>query len=133
MTDGVSVSRLDHLVLTVADVDATCDFYERVLGMTAVTFETATGRRRALAFGDQKINLHPAGGEFEPKAAKATPGSADLCLIAETPLDEVAAHLDACGVAVIEGPVARSGAVGPITSLYFRDPDGNLIEVANYD
>jgi len=123
------IDRLDHLVLTVRDVDATCAFYARVLGMDVVTFGQG---RRALAFGRQKINLHPAGREFEPKAARPTPGSADLCLIAAAPLDEVIAHLSACGVAIEEGPVARTGATGPIRSVYFRDPDGNLIEVSTY-
>ena len=124
------IDRLDHLVLTVRDVDATCSFYVRVLGMQIVTFGEA---RKALAFGRQKINLHQAGREFEPKAALPTPGSADLCLITDVPLDEVIAHLAACGVAVVEGPVMRTGATGPIRSVYFRDPDGNLIEVSNYD
>jgi len=123
------IDRLDHLVLTVRDVDATCSFYVRVLGMQLVTFG---GERKALAFGRQKINLHQAGREFEPKAALPTPGSADLCLITDVPLDEVIAHLTACDVAVVEGPVMRTGATGPIRSVYFRDPDGNLIEVSNY-
>ena len=123
------IDRLDHLVLTVRDVDATCSFYVRVLGMQIVTFGEA---RKALAFGRQKINLHQAGREFEPKAALPTPGSADLCLITDVPLDEVIAHLAACDVAVVEGPVMRTGATGPIRSVYFRDPDGNLIEVSNY-
>ena len=123
------IDRLDHLVLTVRDVDATCSFYVRVLGMQLVTFGEA---RKALAFGRQKINLHQAGREFEPKAALPTPGSADLCVITDVPLDEVIAHLTACGVAVVEGPVMRTGATGPIRSVYFRDPDGNLIEVSNY-
>ncbi|HJW50453.1 MAG TPA: VOC family protein [Burkholderiaceae bacterium] len=124
------IDRLDHLVLTVRDVDATCSFYVRVLGMQVVTFGEA---RKALAFGRQKINLHQAGREFEPKAALPTPGSADLCLITDVPLDEAIAHLTTCGVAVVEGPVMRTGATGPIRSVYFRDPDGNLIEVSNYD
>jgi len=124
------IDRLDHLVLTVRDVDATCSFYVRVLGMQIVTFGEA---RKALAFGRQKINLHQAGREFEPKAALPTPGSADLCLITDVPLDEAIAHLTACAVAVVEGPVMRTGATGPIRSVYFRDPDGNLIEVSNYD
>lgn len=122
------LDRLDHLVLTVADVEATVAFYERVLGMTGVTF---AGGRRALAFGEQKINLHPHGREFEPKALRPTPGSADLCFLTGVPLAEVQAHLAACGVAVIEGPVRRTGATGPILSVYLRDPDGNLIELAN--
>jgi catechol 2,3-dioxygenase-like lactoylglutathione lyase family enzyme len=121
--------RLDHIVLTVADLDATIAFYERVLGMQTITF---AGGRKALAFGNQKINLHQRGREFEPKAHAPTPGSADICLIASTPIAEVLAHLERCQVPVLEGPVPRTGALGPITSVYFRDPDGNLIEVANY-
>jgi catechol 2,3-dioxygenase-like lactoylglutathione lyase family enzyme len=125
----VKIDRLDHLVLTVADLEKTCDFYERVLGMSAVTFGEG---RRALVFGRQKINLHLAGREFDPKAQLPTPGSADLCFIAETPLDQALAHLARCEVAVIEGPVERTGALGPMLSVYFRDPDSNLIEVSNY-
>jgi len=123
------IERIDHIVLTVADIAATCEFYARVLGMEIVTFG---GGRTALAFGRQKINLHLQGHEFEPKAARPTPGSADLCLIASTPLAEVVDHLRRCNVAVSEGPVARTGATGPIESVYFRDPDANLIEVSNY-
>ncbi len=132
---SISVTRLDHLVLTVVDIDATCDFYRRVLGMTPETFGTASrngGPRRALVFGGQKINLHQVGSEFEPKAALAAPGSADICLITKTPPAKVIRHLQDCAVEVIEGPVARTGAMGEIVSVYFRDPDGNLIEVANY-
>jgi catechol 2,3-dioxygenase-like lactoylglutathione lyase family enzyme len=126
---GMEIDRIDHLVLTVADVEATVEFYRTVLGMAPVTFGAG---RRALAFGRHKINLHQAGREFEPKARRPTPGSADLCLIAGTPLAEVRRQLDAHGVRVEEGPVERTGATGPITSVYFRDPDGNLIEVSNY-
>ncbi|OLB77776.1 MAG: VOC family virulence protein [Actinobacteria bacterium 13_2_20CM_2_71_6] len=121
---------LDHLVLTVADLDATIRFYQRVLGMRPVVFGDG---RHALSFGTSKINLHQAGRELSPRAARATPGSADLCLVAATPLPDVVAHLDREGVPVEEGPVARTGALGPMTSFYFRDPDGNLIEVCNYD
>ncbi len=124
----MNIDGLDHLVLTVADVEATVAFYRRALGMTAVSFGEG---RRALAFGSQKINLHPHGREFEPKAARPTPGSADLCFLTEMPLAEVQAHLTANGIAILEGPVRRTGATGPILSVYFRDPDGNLIEVAN--
>jgi catechol 2,3-dioxygenase-like lactoylglutathione lyase family enzyme len=126
----VEIDRIDHLVLTVADVSATCDFYSRVLGMEVVTFG---GGRKALAFGRQKINLHTHGSEFEPKAARATPGSADICLITSDDLSSVLAHLNACGVPVVEGPVSRTGALGPITSIYLRDPDANLIEVSSYE
>ena len=123
------IERLDHFVLTVRSIADTVAFYERVMGMQAVTFGAG---RFALAYGQQKINLHEAGREFEPKAERPTPGSADLCFITATPLPAVIAHLDACGVPVLEGPIARTGALGPIMSVYFLDPDQNLIEVSNY-
>jgi len=122
------IDALDHLVLTVADIDATCAFYTRTFGMRETRFGEA---RRALAFGTQKINLHPYRNEFEPKAAQPTPGSADLCFLTATPLDEVVAHLAAERVKIVEGPVERTGAAGPIRSVYVRDPDGNLIEISN--
>jgi catechol 2,3-dioxygenase-like lactoylglutathione lyase family enzyme len=125
--ERMKIERLDHLVLTVADVQASCDFYARVLGMEVVTFGQG---RRALTFGQQKINLHPHGREFEPKARAPTPGSADLCLLIDTPIAQAEAQLHALGVAIEDGPVARTGATGPIQSLYFRDPDGNLIEIS---
>ncbi len=128
----MKVIRLDHLVLTVADLDVTCDFYCRVLGMEDVRFSSGGLTRRALTFGEQKINLHQVGAEFEPKAADPKPGSADLCLIVEEPMEQVIAHLKDKGVAMEEGPVARTGATGPILSVYFRDPDANLIEVSRY-
>jgi catechol 2,3-dioxygenase-like lactoylglutathione lyase family enzyme len=124
------ISRLDHLVLTVADVELTVDWYVRVLGMGAVTFGAD---RRALTFGEQKINLHLVGHEIEPKAAHPTRGSADLCLVTPLPLDEVQQHLASVGAVVELGPVARTGATGAITSLYLRDPDDNLIEISSYD
>lgn len=120
--------RIDHLVLTVASIEQSCDFYARVLGMGVETFCEG---RKALTFGNQKINLHRAGHEFEPKADRPTPGSADLCFISDTPIDDVIVHLQAEGVAIEEGPVRRTGATGPILSVYFRDPDHNLIEVSN--
>jgi catechol 2,3-dioxygenase-like lactoylglutathione lyase family enzyme len=125
----VEIDRLDHLVLTVADIDRTVAFYRDVLGMRPVVFG---GGRTALAFGRSKINLHPAGHEFEPKAASPAPGSADLCLITRDPLDVVTAELREHGVAVEEGPVERTGATGTIRSVYVRDPDGNLVELSNY-
>jgi|SRR5882757_1525471 len=125
----MKISHIDHLVLTVADLDATCEFYSRVLSMEVVTFG---GGRRALSFGHQKINLHQHGHEFEPKAARPTPGSVDICLIAETQISDVLAYLKACNVAVEQGPIARTGAKGSINSVYFRDPDSNLIEISNY-
>ena len=123
------IARIDHFVLTVASIEATCAFYSDVLGMEVVTF---AGGRRALSFGAQKINLHEVGREFEPKAVRPTAGSGDFCLIADTPLEEVIALLQARGVAIEEGPVRRTGATGPIRSVYFRDPDDNLVEIANY-
>jgi len=125
----VRVDRLDHLVLTVADIGATVGFYTRVLGMKAVTFGPG---RTALTFGTSKINLHEAGREFEPKALRPTPGSADVCLIVDDDIGEVITELAAAGIAIEEGPVARTGATGPIVSCYIRDPDQNLIELSNY-
>ena len=123
------IDRLDHLVLTVADIERTCRFYQQVLGFEVVSFR---GNRKALSFGRQKINLHQIGNEFEPKALRPTAGSADLCLIAATPLDRVMEELRAAGVAIEEGPVERTGALGAIRSVYIRDPDQNLIEISNY-
>lgn len=125
----MTVDHLDHLVLTVRDVEATCTFYEQVLGMKVTTFGEG---RKALHFGEQKINLHQRGKEFEPKAQTPTSGSADLCFVTQTSPQEVIAHLEACEVAIIEGPVSRTGALGQMTSVYFRDLDGNLLEVSSY-
>ncbi len=122
------IDSIDHVVLTVRDIDATLAWYERVLGMRAVTFGEG---RRALAFGDQKLNLHQAGREFEPKARTPVPGSVDLCFTTDVPLDDVAAHLRDAGATVELGPVAKTGARAALRSLYVRDPDGNLIEIAN--
>jgi catechol 2,3-dioxygenase-like lactoylglutathione lyase family enzyme len=122
------IDHLDHLVLTVTNIDAAIDFYTRILGMSVTTFR---GDRKALTFGQSKINLHQAGSEFEPKAAKPTPGSADLCFLTGQPLDEVITELDAAGITIEEGPVERTGAAGPLLSVYVRDPDSNLIEVSN--
>lgn len=127
---AMKIERLDHLVLTVRDIDATIEFYTRVLGMEAVTFGAG---RRALAFGRQKINLHPAAAPFGRHALHPTPGSGDLCFIAAEPIEDVVAHLRRVGVAIEDGPATRTGALGPITSVYFRDPDQNLIEVSRYD
>ena len=126
----MNINRLDHLVLTVNDIEATCSFYKRVLGMEVVVFG---GGRKALSFGAQKINLHQKGEEYEPKASKPTPGSGDLCFITRVPISEVIAHLNSCGIEIIEGPTRRTGATGPTISVYFRDPDLNLIEVSNYE
>jgi catechol 2,3-dioxygenase-like lactoylglutathione lyase family enzyme len=130
----VGLLGLDHLVLTVRDIDTSVRFYRDVLGMTVEHFSVADGSRRlALKFANQKINLHQAGAEFEPKAARATAGSADLCFLTGDHLADWQAHFLAQGIDVIEGPVARTGAEGAIISLYVRDPDGNLIEVSTYD
>ena len=125
----MKINRIDHLVLTVKDIDETCRFYRSVLGMDVLTF---LDDRKALLFGEQKINLHQYGQEFEPKAEHPTPGSADLCFITKTPIFDAAAHVQSRGVKIIEGPSPKTGARGPIDSIYFRDPDGNLIEVSNY-
>ena len=123
------IDHLDHLVLTTADLDRCIAFYTRVLGMTLETFGAG---RKALRFGRQKINLHEAGREFEPKAHRPTPGALDLCFVADRPLDDVIARLRALGAAIVEGPVQRTGATGPIRSVYLRDPDQNLVEIAEY-
>ena len=127
--DTLQIDRLDHLVLTVADIEITCEFYSQALGMQVITFGK---NRKVLSFGQQKINLHQHGHEFEPKAAYPTPGSADLCFITSIPLGEIMRHLESIGVSVVAGPVSRMGAVGTIHSLYLHDPDGNLIEISNY-
>ena len=123
------IERLDHLVLTVADISRTCDFYNRVLGMEVVTFGEG---RTALRFGQQKINLHSADNVPNLVADKPTPGSGDLCFITNTPLAEVVSHLEKCGVPIVAGPGPRAGAIGTIQSVYIRDPDQNLVEVSNY-
>ena len=123
------IERIDHLVLTVSDIEASCKFYTTVLGMAEISFGQG---RRAVTFGNQKINFHQAGKELEPKALQPTPGSADLCFITSDPLSEVVKHLQNIGVEIIEGPVERSGASGQMTSVYIRDPDQNLIEIASY-
>lgn len=128
-----NLTRIDHFVLTADDVDASVAFYTRVLGMVAEQFHPADGTIRwALVFGANKINLHQAGDEFKPNAQAATVGSQDVCFISDDPLDIWVKHFTDCGVVVEEGPIARTGAVGKIRSLYIRDPDGNLIEVSNY-
>jgi catechol 2,3-dioxygenase-like lactoylglutathione lyase family enzyme len=127
---GVKIDRLDHLVLTVRDMEATIAFYSGILGMEPVTFGKG---QRALAFGRQKFNLHPADAPYKPHADKPLPGTADICLITENGIDEVTAALSAAGVPVEVGPVPRTGALGRMTSVYFRDPDNNLVEVSKYD
>lgn len=123
------IDRLDHLVLTVNDIEATVDFYSRILGMEAITFGDG---RWALTFGKSKINLHKARQELEPKAADPRPGSADICLIADGTLGAVVDELEGNSVRIEEGPVTRTGALGPIRSVYVRDPDRNLVEISTY-
>lgn len=130
MTNPIIIDHIDHFVLTVRDVNVTIDFYARALGMRPEVFGD---NRYALKFGHQKINLHVAGRELEPKAAHPMPGGGDFCLITKTPIDDVVAHLEAAGVTIELMPSTRTGAVGPITSVYFRDPDGNLVEVSTYN
>jgi catechol 2,3-dioxygenase-like lactoylglutathione lyase family enzyme len=125
---SIETSHLDHLVMTVADIEKTCDFYKKVMGMKVITFK---GTRKALHFGQQKINLHQAGKEFEPKALVPMPGSLDLCFIVSTPIDKVINHLGLLNIVVEEGPIERTGSQGPIMSVYIRDLDGNLIELSN--
>jgi catechol 2,3-dioxygenase-like lactoylglutathione lyase family enzyme len=124
----MKIKGIDHLVITVQDIDETIAFYNRVLGMAAVTF--AKGRK-ALVFGTQKINLHKAGEEIMPHGKNPVPGSTDLCFITETPMPQVISHLASCNVKILAGPLQRPGAVSSLLSAYIRDPDGNLIEIAN--
>jgi catechol 2,3-dioxygenase-like lactoylglutathione lyase family enzyme len=125
----MKIDGIDHVVLTVKKIDATCEFYSKVLGMEIVTFGEG---RKALSFGSQKINLQQLGRESTLVADKPTPGSADICFVTSAPLAEVVAHLNSCGVKLIGGPVERNGARGLMMSVYFRDPDMNLIEISNY-
>jgi catechol 2,3-dioxygenase-like lactoylglutathione lyase family enzyme len=124
------IERIDHFVLTVRSLEATLSFYERVLGFRR---EVRPDAPASLKFGRQKINVHESEKTFEPKAARPTPGAGDFCLITLRSMDEVVAHLKDCGVTLVLGPVARIGAEGPMTSVYFRDPDANLVEIARYD
>ncbi len=125
----IKINRLDHLVLTVKDIDKTVEFYTQILGMEKEIFK---GSRIALKYGSQKINLHELGNEFEPKAFNVKDGSADLCFIVDTKIDEVKEFLESKNVEIIEGIVPRTGAIGDIKSIYIRDPDMNLIELSNY-
>ncbi|MBS0654113.1 MAG: VOC family protein [Verrucomicrobia bacterium] len=127
----IRIDHLDHIVLTVADLEKTVLFYTSILGMALEEFGE-NRERKALRFSNQKINLHLKGKEFEPKAKTPLPGSADLCFITQTPLEEVQSTLKERGISIEEGPVKRTGACGPILSIYLRDPDGNLLELSNY-
>jgi len=124
----MKITCIDHLVLTVEDIDATVAFYSRVLGMVPISF---AGERMGLSFGAQKINLHNAGGEIKPHCKNPVPGSTDICFITETPMPLVMRHLASCEVNILAGPLQRQGAVGPLLSIYILDPDSNLIEIAN--
>ncbi|WP_413290026.1 VOC family protein [Bdellovibrio sp. HCB337] len=126
---GITIDRIDHVVLTVENIESTVIFYEKVLGMKAETFGQG---RRALSFGKSKFNLHQKGREFEPKAKVPMPGSLDICIITESSIQSVVEHLKLCGITIEDGPIMRTGAIGPIESVYFRDPDCNLIEVSTY-
>ena len=128
----MKIDRVDHFVLTVHDIEATCEFYAQVLGMEKVVFENGRIALRFGTYGEQKINLHQAGREFMPNALHPTPGSADFCLITDLPMQKVVEHLQACGISIEEGPAPRTGASGPIQSVYIRDPDHNLVEIAHY-
>ena len=125
----MKIKHIDHLVLTVKEIDTSCRFYTTVLGMEEVTFGQG---RKAVVFGDQKINFHQRGQELEPRAWHPTHGSGDLCFITDNSISDVIGHIQSCGIDIIEGPVARTGAKGPMTSIYIRDPDQNLIEIATY-
>ncbi len=125
----MNISHIDHLVLTVTDIETTVSFYQRILGMEKQTF---AHNRVALTFGNQKINLHQAGNGFEPKANAPSPGSADLCFVIQSPLSVAMQHVRDCGIEILEGPVTRTGATGSMMSFYFRDPDLNLIELCQY-
>ncbi|MGA7313019.1 MAG: VOC family protein [Silvibacterium sp.] len=123
-----TLDQLDHLVLTVANIDAAVDFYTEVLGMDPITLDG----RKSLTFGTQTIKLHQRGHEFKPHAAHPTPGSADLCFVTSTPIEDVIRYVAELRVHIEAGPVERNGAMGKLRSVYFRDPDRNLIEIANY-
>lgn len=125
----MQLSRIDHVVIYAVDIDRTIDFYANVLGMAHVVFDEGY---HALVFGQQKINLHDAAEPFRPHANRAAPGGFDVCLLTETPIPEVVAHLRFHRVEIVEGPCPQTGALGPMTSVYFHDPDGNLIEIARY-
>lgn len=126
------IDRIDHIVLTTRDLDACVRFYTEVLGMELTRFRTPNEERLALRFGKQKINLHVWGSEFVPRAHVAVPGSLDLCFIASVPLEEITRALKSKSIPIVEGPVDKTGATGPIRSVYVRDPDLNLVEISVY-
>jgi catechol 2,3-dioxygenase-like lactoylglutathione lyase family enzyme len=124
------IDHIDHIVLTTRDRQGCVRFYTEVLGMKLVSFKTPTEERLALSFGNQKINVHEWGKEFTPRAHVAAPGTLDLCFIAAVPLEEVMNRLARMGIPILDGPVMKTGATGPIRSVYVRDPDLNLIEIS---
>ena len=124
----MKINELDHLVLTANDIDKTITFYTEVLGMELVQTDV---ERKSLRFGNQKINLHKAGQEISPHAKHPLPGTADLCFVTETPMQQVIEHLNSYKITIIDGPAERTGTTGPLLSIYIRDPDGNLIEISN--
>ena len=126
----MKIRHIDHLVLTVKDIHASCRFYTTVLGMEEVSFGQG---RKAVVFGNQKINFHQHGQELEPRALHPKRGSGDLCFITDDSISDVIEHIQSCRIEIIEGPVARTGTQGPMTSIYIRDPDQNLIEIATYN
>lgn len=133
MTVKILADQIDHIVLTVNDIEATTKFYQRTLGFEPEFFRGPDGQPRyALRFGQQKINLQDRSTDTPTKAAQPTFGSGDFCLIASVPLDQVLTHLQAEEILIEAGPVDRRGALGALSSIYFRDPDGNLVEVAEY-
>ena len=127
--DVMKVNKIDHLVLTTSDIEQTINFYTTILGMELISVE---GGRKSLRFGTQKINLHEAGQEISPHAKHPLPGSADLCFITETSIQQVVEHLHSSGITLLEGPTKRIGATGPLLSIYIQDPDGNLLELSNH-
>jgi catechol 2,3-dioxygenase-like lactoylglutathione lyase family enzyme len=130
---GYLIDHIDHIVLTTRDKEGCIRFYTEVLGMKLARFKTPTEERIALSFGQQKINLHEWGKEFTPRAHVAAPGTLDLCFIASVPLERVIELLKDKGIPILEGPVAKTGARGPISSVYVRDPDLNLVEISVYN
>ena len=128
----MNIASIDHFVITVENIERTCDFYRRALGMQIQQFGSIAAPRTALLFGTQKINLHQRDRIPDPNVLKPTPGAADFCLITTVAMADVVAHLRGLGIPIIEGPIARTGAVGAIESIYIRDPDLNLVEIANY-
>lgn len=127
----MNIVRVDHFVLTVKNIEETAHFYSSIFGMTIEKYSSDGVQRTSLRFGSQKINLHQVGKEFKPGAEKPVPGSGDFCLISDTPLSQIVSQLDHLGIRILQGPVKRTGAVGPLESIYIRDPDKNLVEISN--